>query len=484
MVVGEVVAGRYELEELVGTGGMSSVYRAHDRVLDRRVAIKLLHERYTRDEDYLERFRREARSAAQLSHPNIVTVIDRGEERGRPFIVFEYVDGETLKDVVERLAPLPVGDAIAIALQVAEALAFAHGRGVIHRDVKPQNVLLAEGRAKVTDFGIARSLDVDVSVTQTGTVLGTGDYMAPEQALGERSSERSDVYSLGAVIYELLTGDVLFTGESLVAVALKHATEPPPSVLERRPDCPVRLAAAVDRCLSKEPQDRFASMHELVNELHACLAELETRGEEDATLIVAPPRRARPKPPRARRRRRIVPWLVVLLGVPALAAIVLAVVIERNSIRDALPLVGPRTVKVEGVTAFDPDGDNGTENDELAPRAADGNQRTAWRTESYGSWPAVGYKRGVGLVLDAHKAEQLSSLAVRTDTPGFRAQIQAGPTRYGRFRPVSHWRTVGRKTTFDLNLHGGSFRYYLVWLRLPPDQSLQFADVNEVTAKA
>src|SRR5262249_30606578 len=160
-----------ELEELIGTGGMSSVYRARDRLLERDVALKVLHEQYSRDESYVERFRREARAVAQLSHPNIVTVIDRGEEGGRQFIVFEVVDGQNLKDVVRRDAPLPVRAAVEIALQVGRALAFAHNQGLVHRDVKPQNVLLnGDGRAKVTDFGIARSVDVQ-GLTQTGTVL-------------------------------------------------------------------------------------------------------------------------------------------------------------------------------------------------------------------------------------------------------------------------------------------------------------------------
>src|SRR3954469_19815597 len=160
-MVGEVLSDRYELEELVGTGGMSSVFRAHDRLLDRKVALKVLHEQYTADADYVERFRHEARAVAQLSHPNIVTVIDRGEHEGRQFIVFEYVDGETLKDRVRRMGPLPIRESVEIALQVGRALAYAHHRGLVHRDVKPQNVLLnGAGQAKVTDFGIARSLDV------------------------------------------------------------------------------------------------------------------------------------------------------------------------------------------------------------------------------------------------------------------------------------------------------------------------------------
>src|SRR3954471_21099410 len=217
MVVRDLVPDRYELEELVGTGGMSSVFRAHDRMLDRKVALKVLHEQFTEDEEYVERFRREARAVARLSHPNIVTVIDRGEADGRQFIVFEYVDGENLKSVVEADGAMPVETAVSLAHQIARALAFAHEHGLVHRDVKPQNVLLnGDGRAKVTDFGIARSLDVKHGMTQTGTVLGTSDYIAPEQAQGQQVAERTDIYSLGVVVYELLTGEVPFPGENFV----------------------------------------------------------------------------------------------------------------------------------------------------------------------------------------------------------------------------------------------------------------------------
>ena len=206
-MVGELIAGRYEVQELVGTGGMSSVYRAHDRLLERDVAIKVLHEQFTADGEYVERFRREARAVAQLSHPNIVTVIDRGEQDDRQFIVFEYVDGENLKALIDREGPLSEREAIELALQVGRALGFAHEEGLVHRDVKPQNVLLNDGRqAKVTDFGIARSLDVHGGLTQTGTVMGTSDYIAPEQARGSRVDAQSDIYSLGTVLYELLDG--------------------------------------------------------------------------------------------------------------------------------------------------------------------------------------------------------------------------------------------------------------------------------------
>src|SRR3989442_883441 len=182
----KAIADRYELEELVGTGGMSSVYKARDQLLERHVALKVLHAHYGEDAEYVERFRHEARSVAQLSHPHIVTVIDRGEADGQQFIVFEYIDGENLKELVERAGLPPVRRAVELALQIAEALAFAHEHDLVHRDVKPQNVLLTpDGDVKVTDFGIARSLGVEHGVTQTGTVLGTSNYLSPEQASGQ-----------------------------------------------------------------------------------------------------------------------------------------------------------------------------------------------------------------------------------------------------------------------------------------------------------
>jgi eukaryotic-like serine/threonine-protein kinase len=485
---GDLIAGRYELEELVGSGGMSSVFRAHDLQLDRRVAIKILHERYLDDPEYVERFRREARAVAQLSHPNIVTVIDRGVEEGRQYIVFEHVDGENLKELVVRNGRLPVRHAVELALAVADGLAFAHARGLVHRDVKPQNVLLSrEGEVKVTDFGIARSLDVEHGVTQTGTVLGTGEYLAPEQASGRPVSAATDVYSLGVVLWELLTGDVPFSGESFVAVALRHVNEPPPRLRDQRPDVPPRLEAAVERALAKDPARRFPTMAAFASELRACLAELE-RGaapEDDAalTLINAPVPAARPAPP-VRRRRPVA--LYVVLGLVVVVAAFAAVFFlaggghtPGGSSGGASGGGSGASVQLSGLTGYDPQGD-GSEHSDVAPLATDGSTATSWTTETYGNEQFGGLKDGVGLMLDAGRSVKLAQLTVTTPTPGFTAQIQSGNSASGPFAPDSSPQTVSDTTTFTLD--GRTARYYVVWItQLPPGNR---AEISEVTAKS
>src|SRR5947208_4591895 len=271
-LVGMQLNGRYRLDALIGSGGMSTVYRAFDSVLERRVAIKLMHRDIAADTDQLERFRREARAVAQLSHPHIVGVIDAGEEDGRPYIVFEYVEGETLKDRIRRLGRLPVDEAIAYAIEIARALGAAHARHIVHRDVKPQNVLIdEEGSAKVTDFGIARSLDEE-GLTAEGRVLGTTDYVSPEQALGQPVTGQSDLYSLGVVLYEMLTGEVPFRGENQVAVAMKHVRDAMPDVQAKRPEVSAALAKVIDTATAKRVADRYADDAELIADLEDVLA--------------------------------------------------------------------------------------------------------------------------------------------------------------------------------------------------------------------
>ena len=256
-----VLADRYELGPVLGQGGMARVHQAVDRQLDRRVAIKVLAPPFDRDDEFVERFRREARAAAGLSHPNIVAVFDSGSDDGTHFIVTELVEGETLADRL-RDGPMPPADAVAVAVDIARALAAAHALGLIHRDIKPGNVmLLPDGRVKVVDFGIARAAGSD-TLTHTGVVLGSTAYLSPEQAGGQPVDERADLYSLGCVLYEMLTGQVPFRADTPIATMYRHVNEdaPPPSTI-----APVQpeLEDVVLRCLEKDPKRRFASAAEL-----------------------------------------------------------------------------------------------------------------------------------------------------------------------------------------------------------------------------
>ena len=473
----QLIAERYELKDIVGTGGMASVYCAYDTLLERNVALKILHEHHGDDEEYVDRFRREARAAAQLSHPGIVTVIDRGEEDGRQFIVFEYVEGETLKELVEREGPLPVRRAIELGLEIGRAIAFAHQQGLIHRDVKPQNVLLSDdGRARVTDFGIARSLDA-VGRTETGTVLGTSHYIAPEQARGERVDAQTDVYSFGVVLYELLAGHVPYPGENFLTVAMKHVNDPIPSLLEQRPDCPVRLASLVERAMAKDPSARPASMDEVVGELEACLAELDSRPDGDSTMIMKAPvvKESRARPARASRR---VPVRALLVLVPLLAAAALAAFLLTRDDGDGGGggAATGEPVQLRGVASYDPFGDDKTEHPERVTDATDGDPTTYWTTSTYEDFSST--KEGVGLVLDAGSTRELSSVTVTTDRPGFRAEIRSGGSPAGPFETVvGASKSAGAQTTWEID--GDEARYFAVWITDLDGN----AHVNEVKAR-
>src|SRR6201987_4970493 len=263
-LVGTSLNGRYRLEARIASGGMSTVYRALDETLERQVAVKLMNREVASDSGQLERFRREARAVAQLSHPHIVGVIDAGEDDSRPYIVLEYVEGETLKDRIRRLGRLPITESVAYAIEITRALGAAHDRHIVHRDVKPQNVLIdQEGSAKVTDFGIARTLEEE-GLTADGRVLGTTDYVSPEQALGQQVTGQSDLYSLGVVLYEMLTGDVPFRGENQVAVAMKHVREDLPDLQTRRPEVSSATAAVVDRATAKDLGRRYGDAPQMI----------------------------------------------------------------------------------------------------------------------------------------------------------------------------------------------------------------------------
>jgi beta-lactam-binding protein with PASTA domain/predicted Ser/Thr protein kinase len=271
---GQNIGERYTLISRLGSGGMADVWIARDEMLEREVALKFLHERFAQDVSFVERFRREAQSAAGLQHPNVVGVYDRGEDEGRHWIAMEYVEGAVLKDLIGR--GLSVGEAVEIVRQILVGARFAHTRGIVHRDLKPQNVLVdAEGRARVTDFGIARAGASEI--TATGSVLGTAQYLSPEQAQGLEITAGSDLYSVGVILYEALTGQVPFDAETPVAVALKQVSERPRPPSELNPAVPRALDAVVLRALAKDPANRFATADEFLRALDA--AEADPSGE-------------------------------------------------------------------------------------------------------------------------------------------------------------------------------------------------------------
>lgn len=295
-----VVHGRYSILRTLGGGGMARVYLAHDEVLGRDVAIKILRDQYAEDVEFAERFKREARSAASLSHPNIVSVYDRGvAEDGTSYIAMEHVPGGSLKERISQEGVLDTAEAASVALQITEALEEAHGRGVIHRDIKPHNVLLTStGDVKVADFGIARAA-AHTSISQTSLVLGTASYMSPEQALGESVDPRSDLYSLGVVLYEMLTGELPYTADNPVAVSMKHVNESLRPPREINPEIPESMDAVVTKLLSKDPEDRYRGATELGEDLR--------RVRDGLSPLAVGPVDAGTKPTRVEARQTIPP---------------------------------------------------------------------------------------------------------------------------------------------------------------------------------
>ncbi|HST55639.1 MAG TPA: protein kinase [Solirubrobacteraceae bacterium] len=499
-LLGTVLDGRYRLDEQIGHGGMSTVYRAFDTVLERQVAIKLMNREIASDSDQLERFRREARSVAQLSHPHIVSVIDAGEEDNTPYIVLEYVDGETLKSLIQRDGPLDIPEAIAYAIEIARGLGAAHERFIVHRDVKPQNVLLgSEGAAKITDFGIARML-TEEGLTIDGRVLGTTDYVSPEQALGQSVTGQSDIYSLGVVLYEMLTGTVPFRADTPVAVAMRHVREAMPDVQLARPDVSASTAAVVDRATAKDLTQRYPDMTAMAADLEEALA-IEAARAGQSTGEVTSVLRTLPGP--ARRR---LPWrmlhpvrsalLIVLVG--SLVALALALAADRTHrgtgvAPDVTPKPGLRPVPLGQSSAHDynPFG-TGPEHRAQVSNVVDGDPNTAWSTQHYLNGN-LGTKPGMGVYVDAAPRVNAREIEAQTQTPGFKAAVYAANTFDSKlafgdpeslasrgWTQLASAQTITAHSTIDLNTSSTSYRYYLVWItQLPPHR--EFASITELT---
>ena len=341
-LIGSFFDGRYKIVRKLGAGGMANVYLAEDQELGRRVAIKILNDRHANDDQFVERFRREAKNAAALSHPNIVSIYDRGEAEGTYYIAMEYLDGRSLKELIVTRGPAPVPVAVEYARQILSALRFAHRHGIVHRDIKPHNVLVdGEGRVKVTDFGIARA--GASQMTEVGSIVGTAQYLSPEQARGTNVDQRSDLYSLGVVLYELLTGSAPFGGDTPVEIAMKHLSQVPEPPSAKRPNLPHDLDLLVMRALAKDPDERYQSAEEMDADLERVARGVSVSRETEesatqilsaqtgpmaataATMIAPPPRAIAPaqRPPSAPpqvyydldepiHRRPIWPWIAAL----------------------------------------------------------------------------------------------------------------------------------------------------------------------------
>jgi eukaryotic-like serine/threonine-protein kinase len=508
-VLGTLLGGRYRLDAQIGRGGMSTVYRAFDTTLERPVAIKLMHREIASDSDQLERFRREARSVARLSHPHIVTVIDAGEEpsdddgAGTPYIVLEYVEGETLKQLIRRSGPLDIPQALAYAIELSRALGAAHERQIVHRDVKPQNVLIGEeGGAKITDFGIARTL-TEEGLTVAGRVLGTTDYVSPEQALGQPVTGQSDLYSLGVVLFEMLTGQVPFTGSSPVAVAMRHVREQVPDVQSLRPEVSAATASVVDRAVAKDLDWRYRDAESMVADLEEVLAIEASRagqasGEATSVLRTLPGKTRRRLPWRMRHPAR---WAASLALLAAIVAVAIVLALQQahkgtGVASDVHSSPGLQAVTLSQTAAHDynPFGTEPEDRDRVQ-NVVDSDPNTVWSTAHYyeGTLKKPGGV-GVGVYLDASPRVGARALEVQTPTPGFNAQLYAANkinlsypygnstplTARGWVGPLASATSVRNRQRIRLPANTPAYRYYLLWLTtLPPGQ--QSASIAELT---
>lgn len=485
---GQLVNERYRIDKAIGRGGMAIVYKAFDITLSRPVAIKILHGHFTHNAHFIERFRREAFAAASLIHPNITTIYDTGYSNGIYYIVMEYINGKTLKQVIEQRSPLPIHEAVDIARQVAEAVGHAHSRSIIHRDIKPQNIMIADDYiVKVTDFGIARALTMP-GLTQTGKILGTARYISPEQARGQQADHRSDMYSIGIILYETVTGRAPFEGDSSVEVAGKHVTEKPIRPYELNPKIPPVLEIIIDKLLKKDPNDRYQDINRLLEDLAfwespqrkdflADFAE-EAKTERRAERAKSKDKKGT-KPGRDRRRKKLTVFakLLIALSIVVVMGALLYFAFFSGS-GEATVAKHPKRAGSKGrfegekvgklkplqLVDYDPTGD-GDENPGQVDKIMDKNPATAWSTESYRSATFGGQKDGVGVYMAYGRDVEVQKLAI--DSCGGWSGAIKGSDDALNWKSLKEIKNADKKLSFELG--GEAYKYYLIWIdRLVP----------------
>jgi hypothetical protein len=484
---GSRLDGRYVLESAVASGGMATVWRGTDQVLGRPVAVKVLHENLSQDQDLLERFRMEAVAAARLSHPSVVRVFDTGVDDGVCYIVMELFEGTTLADLVAEEGPLPPGEAARIVRASLQGLAHAHREGVVHRDVKPGNILVdASGLVKVTDFGIAKAAFAGGDLTTTGSLLGTAKYLAPEQVEGGAVDQRTDIYAAGIVLYEALTGRPPFEAEGHMATATMRLTQDPTPPGSLRPGIPRHLEAVVLKAMARAPEDRFQSAEEMSSALDRSTPDGSARPREVASA--APQRRA-PRPSLFRS-WMLVPLLLLVAAAAAVGAFFLVQSLVDNRDSEGATARGPAVIPIESATDHDPLGD-GSENGDATPLAIDGDRQTSWTTEGYEQPNLGGLKPGVGLILALREPTEVAGLRLQTNVSGWRFELRGGDdaetlTEAAPLQDAEGETTFTASGNLRIELDPVTYQYFLIWITevSPASDGKYRGDVAEVALLA